>query len=235
MPAMKSLLIAVKDAEVVGRVQDILSGAYRVDSAFGKIAALEMLGRRRYDLLFVDVDTLLEDGSDETGAKGALQACWAIYPSIAVVVMSRPERIREAVAAVKAGANDFLIYPVSPEEVRHVTEAVFKSILLRSELDYLRDRFWKSESLELVHTLNPAMRSVFEKIRSVAPTKSTVLLSGETGTGKGVLARLIHRHSNRSELQFIAVHCGAIAETLVESELFGHEKGAFTGAVRRKL
>jgi transcriptional regulator with GAF, ATPase, and Fis domain len=79
------------------------------------------------------------------------------------------------------------------------------------------------------------MKSVFEKVRSVAPTKSTVLLVGETGTGKGVLARLIHRHSNRSELQFIAVHCGAIAETLIESELFGHEKGSFTGAVRRKL
>ena len=233
--AMKSLLIAVKDGGVVERVHDILSGAYRVDSAATKGAALEMLGRKRYDLVFVDMDVLLAGDGGKAGAKSALRSFWAVHPSIAVVVMTRPERIREAVAAVKAGASDFLTYPVSPEEVRHVTETVFKSILLHSELDYLRDRFWKSESLELVHTLNPAMKAVFEKIRSVAPTKSTVLLSGETGTGKGVLARLIHRHSNRSELQFIAVHCGAIAETLIESELFGHEKGAFTGAVRRKL
>jgi transcriptional regulator with GAF, ATPase, and Fis domain len=79
------------------------------------------------------------------------------------------------------------------------------------------------------------MIKVFDKIRSVAPTKSTVLLFGETGSGKGVLAKLIHRHSTRGDAQFINVHCGAIPDTLLESELFGHEKGAFTGAVRRKL
>jgi DNA-binding NtrC family response regulator len=79
------------------------------------------------------------------------------------------------------------------------------------------------------------MKIVFDKIRSVAPTKSTVMITGETGTGKGVMANLIHKHSNRSDAQFISVHCGAIPDTLLESELFGHEKGAFTGAVRRKL
>jgi transcriptional regulator with GAF, ATPase, and Fis domain len=79
------------------------------------------------------------------------------------------------------------------------------------------------------------MEKVYDKIRSVAPTKSTVLLMGETGTGKGVLANLIHQHSNRRNVQFISVHCGAIPDTLLESELFGHEKGAFTGAVKRKL
>jgi DNA-binding NtrC family response regulator len=232
---MKSLLIAVKDTDVVRRIHSILTGEYRVDSATAKTAALEMLGRKRYDLAFLDMDVLFEDAGEGTGPKEALRPFWALYPSIAVVVMTRPDRIRDAVTAVKAGASDFLTYPVSPEEVRYITESVFKSILLRSELDYLRDRFWKSESLDLVHTLSPSMKSVFEKVRSVAPTKSTVLLVGETGTGKGVLARLIHRHSNRSELQFIAVHCGSIAETLIESELFGHEKGSFTGAVRRKL
>ena len=79
------------------------------------------------------------------------------------------------------------------------------------------------------------MKEVFNKIRSVSPTKSTVLLLGETGTGKSVMAKLIHQHSNRRDTQFISVHCGAIPDTLLESELFGHEKGAFTGAVRRKL
>jgi transcriptional regulator with GAF, ATPase, and Fis domain len=107
--------------------------------------------------------------------------------------------------------------------------------MMQSELDYLRDQFWQIDSLELVQTKSPNMRKVFDNIRSVSPTKSTVLLAGDTGTGKSVLAKLIHQHSNRRDAQFISVHCGAIPDTLVESEMFGHEKGAFTGAIKRKL
>jgi DNA-binding NtrC family response regulator len=139
------------------------------------------------------------------------------------------------VEAVKAGAANYVTTPFNAEEIRYVAESLHEGIRAQSELDYLRDRFWQSDSLEVVQTKNPAMRAVFEQVRLVAPTKSTVLLTGETGTGKGVLARLIHRHSNRGGVQFIGVHCGAIPDTLLESELFGHEKGAFTGAVRRKL
>jgi DNA-binding NtrC family response regulator len=149
--------------------------------------------------------------------------------------MTPPERIREAVDAVKAGAANYITIPLNTDEVRYVAESIREGVRAQSELDYLRDRFWQSDSLEVVQTRNPAMRDVFEQVRLVAPTKSTVLLSGETGTGKGILAKLIHRHSNRREVQFIGVHCGAIPDTLLESELFGHEKGAFTGAARRKL
>jgi transcriptional regulator with PAS, ATPase and Fis domain len=106
---------------------------------------------------------------------------------------------------------------------------------MESELDYLRDQFWEHDALEVVRTKSPLMKEVFKKLRSVAPTKSTVLLAGETGTGKGLMANLIHQHSSRKTGPFIAVHCGAIPDTLLESELFGHEKGAFTGATRRKL
>jgi DNA-binding NtrC family response regulator len=149
--------------------------------------------------------------------------------------MCSQQEIREAVMAVKAGASNYLTYPLNPAEVKYVIESIDETILIQSELDYLRDQFWQVDSLELIQTKCDGMKSVFGKIRSVAPTKSTVLLIGETGTGKGVLASLIHRHSNRNDLQFISVHCGAIPDTLLESELFGHEKGAFTGAVRRKL
>jgi transcriptional regulator with GAF, ATPase, and Fis domain len=106
---------------------------------------------------------------------------------------------------------------------------------MESELHYLRNMVWKSDSFEITQTKSPKMQRVFDKIRSVAETRSTVLLLGETGTGKDVLARMIHRNSHRSDKQFIPVHCGAIPDTLLESELFGHEKGAFTGAHRRKL
>jgi transcriptional regulator with GAF, ATPase, and Fis domain len=106
---------------------------------------------------------------------------------------------------------------------------------LRSELNHFRESFWEKESLEIVQTISPVAKGVFDKVLSVAPTKSTVLLTGETGTGKGLVAKFIHLNSQRKNAQFIGVHCGAIPDTLLESELFGHEKGAFTGADRRKL
>lgn len=99
----------------------------------------------------------------------------------------------------------------------------------------IRDEFWLSDSLSLIRTSNSEMKRVFNKIKSVAPTRSTVIIAGETGTGKGVIAKLIHQHSNRRDKAFITVNCGVVPETLIESELFGHEKGAFTGALRRKL
>jgi DNA-binding NtrC family response regulator len=136
---------------------------------------------------------------------------------------------------VKAGASDYLTYAVDPVEVRHVIETIRKDIRLYSELKFLRNRIWDHESTAALKTQSPAMKAVFEKIRTVAPTDSTVLITGETGVGKGVMANLLHRHSRRSNKQFISVHCGAIPDTLLESELFGHERGAFTGAVRKKL
>ena len=97
------------------------------------------------------------------------------------------------------------------------------------------DDFWNPDVLKVVNTRSPQMRQTFEKVKSVAPTKTTVLLLGDTGVGKGTLAKLIHQHSSRKNEAFIHVHCGALPDTLVESELFGYEKGVFTGAVKRKL
>jgi DNA-binding NtrC family response regulator len=133
------------------------------------------------------------------------------------------------------GANNYLTSPIYLEEVRLVAENVSQSVRTNSELEYLRDQFWKDESRDIVRTHSPKMQKVFDQIQAVAPTLTTVLLTGETGTGKGVMAKLLHRHSQRSNNQFISVHCGAIPETLIESELFGHEKGAFTGAIMKKL
>ncbi|MBU1248139.1 MAG: sigma-54 dependent transcriptional regulator [Proteobacteria bacterium] len=94
--------------------------------------------------------------------------------------------------------------------------------------------FWKPQDIDLLRTSNPSMREVFRKIQRVAATRTTVLLSGETGVGKGTMAHLLHRYSNRAEAPFVSIHCGAIPDNLVESELFGHEKGAFTGASKLK-
>ncbi len=104
-----------------------------------------------------------------------------------------------------------------------------------TELDPKVDGFWKPEALKKIKTKSSQMMKTFEKVKSVAPTKTTVLLLGETGVGKGTIAKLIHQHSSRNDQPFVHVHCGALPETLVESELFGYEKGAFTGADKRKL
>ena len=104
-----------------------------------------------------------------------------------------------------------------------------------TEADSVQDDFWNEDVLREVHTRSSQMLQTFEKVKSVAPTKTTVLLLGDTGVGKGMVAKLIHQHSSRKDEAFVHVHCGALPETLVESELFGYEKGAFTGAAKRKL
>jgi DNA-binding NtrC family response regulator len=164
-----------------------------------------------------------------------MRAFWGMCRNSEIIVMTPKEAIREAVRAVRAGASDYITYPLYPDEVKYVVESIDEYMTTQTELEYLRDQFWQSDSLEVIQTKCHQMTAVFDKIRSVAPTISAVLLVGETGTGKSLLARLIHRHSNRRDDQFISVHCGAIPDTLLESELFGHEKGAFTGADRRKL
>jgi DNA-binding NtrC family response regulator len=231
---MKSILVATGEQKLFQTLRSCFPLDHDLDQVSSKHQALEKLSKKRYDLIFSDIDIFLEQTQDEN-YKEALQSFRKIYPTIEIVVMAPQSQIQKAVRAVKAGASDYLSYPIDPEEAKHVAEGITESIIKRSELNYLRDQFWRADSLEFVQTKSPVMKTVFEKIRSVSPTKSNVLLIGETGTGKSVLAKLIHQHSNRRDAQFISVHCGAIPDTLVESELFGHEKGAFTGAIKRKL
>lgn len=231
---MKAILVASRNESACRAIRATMGSEYKVEVTSSKDSGLEMFRKQHYEFLFMDVEMLAESAPDHS-YKTALQPFWQIYPTTQVIVMSSQEQIREAVMAVKAGASNYLTYPIDREEIRYVTDSVYESLIMESELDYLRDRFWRKDSLEMVRTKTPLMKGAFDKVRSVAPTKSTVLLIGETGTGKGVIAKLIHQHSNRRDGPFIAVHCGAIPDTLLESELFGHEKGAFTGAVRRKL
>jgi DNA-binding NtrC family response regulator len=231
---MRHVLVISKDQEAFFSIHSCLRSGYRVQNIADKDAALDILRKTRYDFIFIDVE-ILKESVPENEHKLALRSFWRLFPTIEIIVMSSQELIREAVMAVKAGASNYITYPINPEEVKYVIENVYESLIMQSEVDYLRDKFWETDSLEFIQTKNPVMKMVFDKIRSVALTKSTVLLTGETGTGKGVLANLVHRHSNRRDVQFISVHCGAIPDTLLESELFGHEKGSFTGAVQRKL
>jgi DNA-binding NtrC family response regulator len=233
-----AVLVIANSSATVDAIRRCLENRYHVETAGSVDESLKKLHLRRYEFIFIDIALLIDaigQKPDVEQYKDALALFWQIYPSVHIVIIASSETIRDAVYAVKAGADNYINRPINPDEVSHVTEIIYEQNLKTLELDYLRDQFWEQDSIDVVRTNSPLMKAVFEKVRSVAPTRTTVMLTGETGTGKGVVAKLVHRHSNRLNRQYIGVHCGAIPDTLVESELFGHEKGAFTGAVKRRL
>lgn len=230
----KNILVATNDQEAVRVIELCFDTGYKIEKAKTFEVCLDLFSKKRYESLFIDVD-ILKAAPNHTDYKNQLQSFWKFSGDTDIIVISKPESIREAVNAVKAGASNYLTYPLNQEEVKYVVDSLQEYFRLSSELNYLRDHFWHSDSLPVLRTNSPLVKDVFIKVRAVAQTESTVLITGETGTGKGVIARLVHQHSKRSTKQFIHVNCGGIPETLLESELFGHEKGAFTGAIRRKL
>lgn len=231
---MKRILIVCEDKNIRGTIGQALPKTFDVCYAGTLQSALDIARKEHPGLVLIDLTVLLADVERE-GMIAHFNTFKAGCNEAEVVVMADKSSIREAVRVVKAGAADYLTYPIDPAEVQLVVADLQASRIASSELDHLREQFWGEEVREVVQTRHAAMQEVYDKIRLVARTKSTVLLTGETGTGKTLLARLIHSHSNRKDQSFISVHCGAIPETLIESELFGHEKGAFTGADHKKL
>ena len=234
---MKAILICTNKQDIIDRIQSALSKEYHAEVAGSKEISLQMFGRKRYEYTFLEIG-FLSDYCDTTGMpnyKEALKPYWEAYPTAPIVVLAPQGGIREAVHAVKAGASSYLTYPFDPAEVVYVIEDITNHQRIESELMYLRDYTIQAGTARGSRTNSPLMKEALDKVHSVAATRSTVLLTGETGTGKNVIAKLIHASSNRRDKPFVAVHCGAIPENLIESELFGHEKGSFTGAVRRKL
>lgn len=155
-------------------------------------------------------------------------------PYAAVIMVSAHSSIEVAVEALKEGAFDFLPKPINLKELTHRINMALESRAMAAEIARLHAQLKEKHGLGSIIGESPAMRAVFEKIRLVADTNSTVLIIGESGTGKELVARSVHHLSRRSSGPFIPVNCAAIPETLVESELFGHEKGAFTGAAQRR-
>jgi DNA-binding NtrC family response regulator len=231
---MGTILIVSKKKGDVQKIQNCFGSETKIDFVLTNSDAIEIFRKKRYDYVFIDMG-IFQESVQDNNFKATLESFWQLHPTIEIIVMTTQEKVREAVKAVKAGASDYLTYPIDSEEIKYVIENIRESVIVQSEIDYLRDEFWDVESLDTIDTKSILMKKVYEKVRSVAPTKSTVLITGDTGTGKGVLASIIHKHSNRRNAQFISIHCGAIPDTLLESELFGHEKGAFTGAIKRKL
>jgi DNA-binding NtrC family response regulator len=231
---MKSVLIISPKEDEARLIRKSLPSEYQVENADNVRNALDLHRQCSFDVIFSDLE-LLQDTSETNDIAEAIKPFKEMNPLAEILILSSKTFIHDTVKAVKAGANDYLTYPIDPSEVRLAIESVNESLTRNLELDYLRDKFWKPEWVDIIDSRDAGMRDVYKKIRAVASTRATVLLNGETGTGKGLLARMIHMHSNRCDDPFISIHCGAIPDTLLESELFGHEKGAFTGAVRKKL
>ncbi len=234
---MREFLIVCRDDALPGVIQAGLGSDVGLDRvAFEAVAA--SLENHPYDYLFIELSAVPAEVLPDRN-RAAFEALFdplrRLRPSLKIIVMTAPGQIGAGIAAVAAGAAGYLKMPVTREEIRFITRDVYEGEILESELDYLREQFWEADVREIVHTRCGNMKKAYDLVQSVAPTRTTVLLTGETGTGKNLLAKLIHRHSNRRAAQFISLHCGAIPDSLLESELFGHEKGAFTGAVRRKM
>ncbi len=201
---------------------------HQIWEAGGVDEAQRSLAANDFDVVITDQK--MPDGEGLT----VLASAHENDPTLPVILLTAVASIELAVESMRKGAFDFLTKPFQPEVVRAtVRRACERTRLLRENI-LLKDAVVRLEGTSEIFGDSPAMRDVRERIARVAPTHATVLITGETGTGKEVVARAIHRNSPRASKPFVAVNCAAFTETLLESELFGHEKGAFTGADRQR-
>jgi DNA-binding NtrC family response regulator len=226
MTSSKHVLLVEDETNLRVAVGDYLSSqGFLVDQAATGDQAIQRLDDFAFDLVITDMRL-----PDQPGT-AVLDAAIARYPEIAVIVVTGYGTVKDAVAAIKRGAADFLTKPFQLEELQLVLNAALEQRRLRSENEYLRSQLQDRYRFEGIIGRSRPMRELFELLQTVASTSSTILLTGETGTGKELVARAIHHNSPRRNQRFVALNCSAIPETLLEAEIFGHVRGAFTGAV----
>ncbi len=226
-----NISILVVDDELV--IRESLHGwlrksGYQVDTAEGGSAALAMLEKTPYDLLFLDIMMPVISGME------VLEVVKEKYPQTLVVMITAYGSVETAVQAMKIGAVDYLMKPFDPDQLSLLTEKLMQQKRIMDENIFLREQMAEAIRFENLVGRSEAMQELFIMIQDVAESDSPVLITGETGTGKELVAKAIHAKSARCNGPFIAINCGAFPEHLLESELFGHERGAFTGAHRAK-
>ena len=226
---MIRVLVADDDPLACKILKRLLGPDYQVDTYANGEEALAHYRRLGADLLLTDLQM------PRMGGLELLSAVKAIDPAALVFVITGHSSFESAVAAVKKGAYDYIAKPFDPDDVLlRINRALKERHLEETVSRYRQERSLEQERIHPL-TLNPRMLQMLDLARRAARTDSSILIQGETGVGKELVARAIHQWSPRREFSFVPVNCGAIAEGLLESELFGHEKGAFTGAIARRI
>ena len=206
-----------------------LEEEYEVYMASGADEAFNLMEAETFDIVLTDLRM-----AGKSGLKVIDRAI--ILPNRPIcIMMTAYGNVETAVEAMRRGAFDFLIKPVSLEKLEILIKRALQSRQIEAENVVLHERLDKKYSFDGIVGDSPGLIDVLDKVKLVAPSKATVLLEGETGTGKELIAQAIHQNSNRARQAFVPVHCAALAANLLESELFGHEKGAYTGATERRI
>lgn len=202
-----------------------IEDGYRVGCAEDAKVALNRLEAESFDIILADIKMPGMDGLE------MLKRIKAIQQDAIVIMMTAFATVETAVQALKDGAFDYVTKPFDPDDLSHLIRNASKQIALMGENEILKEKVVSLENVEDLIGKSEAMNQVFREIESVAQSNASVIITGESGTGKELVARAIHANSPRRYFPLVSVHCGALSESLLESELFGHEKGAFTGAV----
>jgi two-component system, NtrC family, response regulator AtoC len=226
---MATILVIEDEAKLARLLElNLTEAGYATRSAADAETGLKILRQEKIDLVLTDLKL-----PGMTGLE-FLQAARRTAANLPIILMTAYGSIETAVEAMKAGASDYVLKPFSIEEIKLIVSRELESRRLREENRSLRDALGQRYEFKNIIGRSPAMQEVLATVERVAPSNSTVLLGGESGVGKDMISRAIHEHSRRAAGPFVKINCTAIPENLLESELFGYEKGAFTGAVTSK-
>jgi len=224
----KLLLVDDDKNALDGLVKILTHDGYPVSGVLSGYEALNLLSRKNFDIIVTDMKL------PGIGGLSLIHEIRKKEESVSIVVITAYSSVKTAVEAIKCGADDYLTKPINIEELRLVLEKIWERQRLIAQNRMLKEKLKdKYKSSGLVGN-TPQMKQIFHMIADVAPSTASILILGETGTGKELVANAVHCQSDRACMPFVALHCAALSEGVLESELFGHEKGAFTGAVQAR-
>ena len=229
MKANQTILVVDDDLAHRTMLKKLLGGwGYDVSEADDGSSAIDAVNQRAFDLILMDIRMLKVSGIE------ALEQIKIINPAIPVIIMTAYASVETAVDTLKKGAYDYLTKPLDFDELQITINRATEHNRLKKENEYLKERLGQKFDTQNMIGRSPLMVKLLDTVAQVAATEATVLITGKSGTGKEMIANALHYNSQRKDAPFIKINCAALTESLLESELFGHEKGAFTGADKRR-